>query len=186
MKIRSFYSLLFLCIMILLVLPGTAYGAMDPEEVEEIKRNAPIHVIGNVESDVLVKDLSTEDYPKQLRKMQLSVQEYRKTPDSQNQEHTLEIYYTYVPSWVAMAGGSKMDIYEGDQIEIWLRKGEYGWESAAGGNTVEHLSYVEGRKEHIPEPKAHKVKETFNENIGVLVMSGLVISLLVFLVLTRR
>ncbi|WP_446855071.1 hypothetical protein [Halobacillus faecis] len=172
--------------MFFLLLPGTAFGAMDPEEVQEIKRNAPLHVIGSVESDVLVKDLSTEDSPRQLRKMQLSVQEYRKIPDSHNQEHTIEIYYTYVPSWIATAGGSKMDIYEGDQIEIWLEKGEYGWESAAGGNTVEHLSYVEERKEHIPEPKAHTVMETFNENIGVLVMSGLVISLLIFLFLTRR
>ncbi|SDN96644.1 hypothetical protein [Halobacillus aidingensis] len=185
MESRSFHPLLLFC-MILILMPDTAYGAMDPEEVEGIKREAPLHVIGSVESDVLVKDLSTDNSPKQLRKMRLSVQEYRKAPGTINRERSIEVFYTYIPSWVAMAGGSKMDIYEGDEIELWLDKGEYGWEPAAAGNTVEHLSYVEDRKEPIPEPKTHAAKETFNENLGVLVMGGFVIALLFFIFLSRR
>ncbi|MYL50010.1 hypothetical protein GLV98_10975 [Halobacillus litoralis] len=183
MKSRLLHPLLML-LFILLLIPNIAYGAMDPEEVEEIKREAPLHVIGSVESDELVKDLSTEDSPKQLRKMELSVQQYRKAPASINRERSIEVYYTYIPSWIAMAGGSKMDLYEGDEIEIWLQKGGDGWEPAAGGNTVEHLSYVENRKEPIPEPKVHAVKESFNGTLGVLVMSGIVIVLLLGLFLT--
>ncbi|REJ10938.1 hypothetical protein [Halobacillus trueperi] len=178
--LHPFLMLLFIALFI----PATTYGAMDPEELKEIKMEAPLHLVGSVESDVLVKDLSTDDSPKQLRKMRLSVQEYRKAPGSINRERSIEVFYTYIPSWVAMAGGSKMDIYEGDEIELWLEKGKYGWEPAAGGNTVEHLSYVKDRKDPIPEPKAHAGKEMFNENLGVLFMSGLVIALLVFLFMT--
>lgn len=129
-----------------------------PSEVEERKNEASLHLIGTVTADVLFKDItSDEQYPQQLRKMNLEVDKLIKIPETEKEKTSLEVYYSYIPSWQASeyAGGERMDIAVGDVIEIWLEQGEYGWEPALGGNTVEHLKYIKNRNEPISEPILH-------------------------------
>ena len=76
-----------------------------------------------------------------------------------------------------------MDITINDVIEIWLEKGEYGWEPVLSGYSVEHIKYIEKRNEPIPEPFFHYMERTMATNIQYnlngVVMIGIAFSLLV-------
>ncbi|MBA2176424.1 hypothetical protein H0266_16115 [Halobacillus locisalis] len=173
----------------ILLFPVSTIASMEPSEIEEIKRQAPLHIIGTVKNDSLTEDLSDQSTsPEQLRQMKLRISKVVKKPDEVDLSinDSFDVIYTYIPSWVAMNGGKKVDIYEGDQIEIWLERGEHGWEPASGGDTIDHLTYVENRSEPIPEPWTHWIKETFREYIGVVVMSMFVLAIIMVLFLTRR
>jgi hypothetical protein len=164
-------------------------AAPPPTEVQEFKEKSPLQVIGRVEKDELVKDESEErGYSNQIRTMQLRVNKIIKKPNSlelQSREK-LNIVYSYVPSWVPMAGGTKMDIVVGDEIEIWLELGERGWEPAYGGDTVNHMKYMQPRIEPIPEPINSRIPRNFEGNMELLVFAGLVFILLVIIVVSKK
>lgn len=65
----------------------------------------------------------------------------------------VDVYYTYIPEWLVIEGGAKMDIAVSDQIEIWLAAEGAEWIPAASGDTVSHLFKSENRPEHMAAPK---------------------------------
>jgi hypothetical protein len=156
---RFTYVLLFICLTIGIGI--NVSSAPDPLEVDEIKTNAPVHVIGTVKEDILYKEKSKEDgIHFQIRQVVLEVSEIKKQNDSLQKK--LDIFYHYIPLWQAdlWSGGERVDIAVGDKIEIWLKKGEYGFVPALGGNTIKHLTYMEERPEYIKEPIFHYFTRT--------------------------
>jgi hypothetical protein len=156
---KALFSVIFGFIFLFMTIPEMKpKAAPPPYEIEKAKQEAPLHVIGTVTSDQLYKDI-TEDKedPVQIRKINLNVKQILKAPANKTLA-TVDIFYTYIPSWQAYIGAKRMDIAVGDVIEIWLKKGEYGWEPALSGNTMKHIKYVKNRKEPIPEPFWHSIK----------------------------
>jgi hypothetical protein len=124
----SLFSVIFIFIFPFMTMKPNA--ASPPSEIEKAKQEAPLHVIGTVTSDQMYKDITEEnETPVQIRKMNLDVKQVLKAPTTETLT-TVDIFYTYIPSWQAYSGAKRMDIAVGDVIEIWLKKGEYGWESA--------------------------------------------------------
>jgi len=152
---------ILLCLILtvgIILVTSTGLTAPPPNEVEERKKEAPLHLIGTVTADEKFKDTSQdEENPQQIRRMSLRVDRLIKGSDEVKEKSTIEVFYWYIPSWQAnqYTGGKRMDIAVGDVIEVWLTEGEYGLEPALGGNTVEHVKYAEVRKEPIPEPLSH-------------------------------
>lgn len=168
----------------------TSFAAPPPNEVEERKNEAPLYLIGTVVADDLFKDLTTDEkYPNQLRRMRIEVDRLLKAPVTEKETKSLEVYYSYIPSWQAKeySGGERMDVAIGDVIEIWLTDGEYGLEPALGGNTVEHIKYTEDRNEPIPEPFLHFIERKYssilNENVEAFVLT--VLSLILFFIVVK-
>jgi hypothetical protein len=181
--------LLFAFMLLNLVMASLVVAAPPPTEVLEFKdKSSPLHVIGEVEEDVLLKEDSEErGYSSQIRTMQLRIDKIIKKPSNLGLKsgELLNIVYSYVPSWVLMEGGAKMDIVVGDQIEIWLKLGDKGWEPAFGGETVDHVKYMEPRKEPIPEPIHNRVQRNIEGNLELVIFGGLVFILLVMVVLQK-
>ncbi|EZP77246.1 hypothetical protein H839_06374 [Parageobacillus genomosp. 1] len=185
-----FRKTLFSSIFIFLFMTMKPNAAPPPSEIEKAKQEAPLHVIGKVTSDQLYKDITEEkEIPVQIRKMTLDVKQILKAPTNETLT-TVDIFYTYIPSWQAYSGAKRMDIAVGDVIEIWLEKGEYGWEPALSGNTVKHLKYVENRKEPIPEPFWHSIKRNVRTvwliHSSVTVLVGILAFLFTFVLLAWR
>jgi hypothetical protein len=182
---------IFLFAFILLLIFGMAsfvFSAPPPTEVLEIKEKSPLQVIGKVDEDVLLKDESQErGYPNQKRTMQLRIEKIIKKPIHLDLKpgEALNIVYSYIPSWIPMDGGAKMDIVVGDEIEIWLKLGEDGWEPAFGGETVNHVKYMDPRKEPIPEPFKSRLKHNFKENIELFVFAGFLLILLIIIIVSK-
>jgi hypothetical protein len=180
--------LLFAFMLLNLVMASLVFAAPPPTEVLEFKEKSPLHVIGEVEEDVLLKDESDKrGYSSQIRTMKLRIDKIRKQPPNLGlkSRESLNIVYSYVPSWVPMDGGAKMDIVVGDQIEIWLEYGDKGWEPAYGGETVNHLKYMDPRKEPIPEPIYNWVFRNIKGNLELVIFAGLVFILLLIVVLQK-
>jgi hypothetical protein len=182
---------IFLFAFILLLIFGMGsfvFSAPPPTEVLEFKEKSPLQVIGVVDEDLLLKDESQErGYPNQKRTMQLRIEKIIKKPIHLDLKpgESLNIVYFYIPSWVPMDGGAKMDIVVGDEIEIWLNLGEDGWEPAFGGETVRHVKYMDPRKEPIPEPYKSRLKRNFERNIELFVFAGFVSILLVIIIVSK-
>lgn len=158
---------------------------MDPAEIKKRHSEVPFHITGEVIEDVKVKDLSEEkDGAYQLRKMTIAIDEVITSDVSEAQAKTVEVFYSYLPSWRAReyVGGKPMDITINDVIEIWLDKGKYGWEPVLSGYSVEHIKYIEKRNEPIPEPFFHYMEKTMETNIQYN-LSGVVIIGIVFSVI---
>lgn len=190
---KGIIRLLFIMIIGLFLEATTTVAAPPPTEVKERIDEAPIHLIGTVTADELFKDISkSEQYPQQVRKMNLKVDRLIKVPTNEKEKKNIEVFYWYIPSWQAKeyTGGERMDIAVGDVIEIWLVEGEYGWEPALGGNTVNHIKYAESRKEPIPEPFWHSIgrksSSLLKENTEALVLVILSIILLLIGVKARN
>jgi hypothetical protein len=180
--------LLFAFMLLNLVMAPLVFAAPPPTEVLEFKEKSPLHVIGQVEEDVLLIDETEErGYSSQIRTMQLRIDKIIKKPPNLGLKsgESLNIVYSYVPSWVPMEGGAKMDIVVGDQIEIWLELGDKGWEPSYGGETVNHVKYIEPRKEPIPEPIHKRVKRNIEGNLELVIFGGLVFILLLMVVLQK-
>ncbi|CAG9610729.1 hypothetical protein [Pseudoneobacillus rhizosphaerae] len=180
--------LLFAFMLLNLVMAPLVFAAPPPTEVLEFKEKSPLHVIGQVEEDVLLIDETEErGYSSQIRTMQLRIDKIIKKPPNLGRKsgESLNIVYSYVPSWVPMEGGAKMDIVVGDQIEIWLELGDKGWEPSYGGETVNHVKYIEPRKEPIPEPIHKRVKRNIEGNLELVIFGGLVFILLLMVVLQK-
>jgi hypothetical protein len=166
-----------------------AFAAPPPTEVLEVKEKSPLQVIGEVEEDVLLKDESEKrGYPNQIRSMQVRIDKIIKKPLNLvlKSGESLNIVYSYVPSWVPMDGGAKMDIIVGDQIEIWLELGDKGWEPAYGGNTVRHLKYIEPRKEPIPELINKKIQRHIEGDLEFVIFAGFIFILLLMVVISQK
>lgn len=144
--------LLFYC------LPSIALAAPDPSEVEEIKQAAAAHVIGEVIKDELVEQKDDANFPYQERKMTLQITDVLKAAEGIQSNTAIEVHYTYIPSWIVMEGGARMDIAVSDKIEIWLDSDETGWKPALSGNTIVHLQKSEKRPEHIKAPPLSKLQ----------------------------
>jgi hypothetical protein len=179
------FTVIFM-ILFLIIIPQTKpFAAPPPSEIEKAKQGAPLHVIGTVTSDQLYKDITVEkETPVQIRKMNLDVRQVFKTPTNETLT-TVDVFYTYIPSWQAYSGAKRMDIAAGDVIEIWLEKGEYGWEPALSGNTVKHIKYVKNRYEPIPEPLWHFVQRSartaFLEHSSITVLIVILLFLFMFI-----
>jgi hypothetical protein len=181
-------NILFAFMLLNLVMASLVFAAPPPTEVLEFKEKSPLHVIGEVKRDVLLKDeLQERGYSSQIRTMQLRIDKIIKKPPNLGLKsgESLNIVYSYVPSWVPMEGGAKMDIVVGDQIEIWLELGDKGWEPAYGGETVNHVKYIEPRKEPIPEPIRNRVQRNIEGNLEIVIFGGLVFILFFIVVLQK-
>ena len=177
-------ALFVLTIIIHALFATSIFASMDPTEIKKRNSEAPFHIIGEVIEDEMIKDLSEEkDRPYQLRKMTIAIDEVIKSEDSDARATTVEVFYSYHPSWIVGEGGKAMDITINDVIEIWLDKGEYGWEPVLSGNSVEHIKYIDKRNEPIPEPFFHYMERTMATNIqynlSSVVMIGIAFSILV-------
>jgi hypothetical protein len=186
MDVRLFKSIVCMfIIMVFLITPFSmlVHGAPDPSEVEEIKENAPLHVIGEVIADEVEEDFSNQNRPYQIRIMNLKISEVSRSPAGMEEIDQLEVYYKYVPKWSVgdFVGGKRMDIAVGDVVEIWLEEGENGWESALWGNTVHHIKYTSNRNQAIPEPFWHafkrKANDFFEHHTSLLVIISLIAAL---------
>lgn len=180
---------LFAFMLINVVMASLVFAAPPPTEVLEIKEKSPLQVIGEVKADDLLKDESQErGYPNQRRKMHLLIENIIKKPTNLDliSGESLNVYYSYVPSWVPMDGGAKMDIAVGDKIEIWLELGVMGWEPALGGETVNHVKYFEPRKEPIPEPLYKKAHRIVKGNLEYVIFVGFVLILLFMLAISQK
>ncbi|WP_442594615.1 hypothetical protein [Neobacillus sp. D3-1R] len=191
MKLKRFLAIAM--ILILGVRLETAFAAPEPSEVKKIKDKAPVHLKATVLQDELFKDLTKEKGSYyQIRKMKLKVNHF--IINLTNEAQDLDIYYSYIPAWQAdkWVGGKNVDIAVGDEVEIWLEKGEYGLEPALGGYTVEHLKYASKRKEPIPEPLNHmisrKVHETWVKHSSLMVIGVmlLILSIISFNALHKK
>jgi hypothetical protein len=181
--------LLFAFILLNLCMGSLVFAAPPPTEVLEIKEKSPLQILGEVEADDLLKDKSQErGYPNQIRSMQLRIEKIIKKPTNLDliSGDSLNVYYSYVPSWVHMDGGAKMDIAVGDKIEIWLELGEMGWEPALGGETVNHVKYMEPRKEPISEPLYKKARRIVKGNLEYVIFVGFVLILLYMVVISQK
>ena len=183
---KSITALFVLSIIIHALFATSIFASMDPAEIKKRHSEAPFHITGEVIKDEMIKDLSEEkDGAYQLRKMTIAIDEVIKSEDSEAQAKSVEVFYSYLPSWRAreFVGGKPMDITINDVIEIWLDKGEYGWEPVFSGYSVEHIKYIEKRNEPIPEPFFHYMERTMANNIQYnlngVVMIGIAFSLLV-------
>ncbi|MEH7441931.1 hypothetical protein V7201_06285 [Bacillus sp. JJ1122] len=172
---------------------ATPMAAPPPTEVKERKDEAPLHLIGTVTADELFKDTSkSEQFPQQVRSMKLKVDRMIRVPSTEKEKTSIEVYYWYIPSWQAReyTGGERVDIAVGDIIEIWLVEGEYGWEPALGGNTVNHIKYAENREEPIPEPFLHsierKTSSLLKENTEEIVLILLSLVLILIVIKARK
>jgi hypothetical protein len=174
-----------------LLFPRSIFASPPPSEIEKAKAAAPIHLIGTVTSDQLYKDLTKEKgNPYQIRRMTLSVKRVIKAPQQQKISK-IAVYYFYTPSWENdKSGGQPMNIAVGDVIEIWLKKGEVGWEPSFDGYTVNHLKYAKKRSEPIPEPFAHMIQRHFHEawshHSDLIVLLGIILFLVVFVIVERK
>ncbi|WP_088008845.1 hypothetical protein [Indiicoccus explosivorum] len=145
-------SMLSGLLVLLLVLSGSsqpASAAMEPEEVERVHAEAPLHLTGEVTEDVLL--FQNEEHS-QTREMTLEIEAVLKQPENAELPSSLPIQYTYIPSWVQMTGGEKMDIAVGDRIEIWLEPEDGNWHPVLSGTSVKHLYYIDPRSEHMRKP----------------------------------
>jgi hypothetical protein len=146
----------------------TIFSAMEPSEINKRNSEAPFHIKGEIISDELVKDLTKEKGdPYQLRKMTINIEHVFKSPSSEKNATLVNVYYSYIPSWRALEyiGGKTMDVVVDDVVEIWLEKGEYGWEPVLSGYSVNHLFYVKNRVEPIPEPILDKVQRNVSSSL---------------------
>ncbi|MGA9228480.1 MAG: hypothetical protein WB217_19220, partial [Mesobacillus sp.] len=160
MKRRLLIMVFIMPLVVFFVNEIICVASPPPTEVEERKNEAPLHLIGTVTADSMFKDITKEeDSPQQIRKMSLDVAKLIKAPSEEKSISEIEVYYSYIPAWRSgeYIGGQRMDITVEDVIEIWLEKGENGWEPVLGGNTVEHLKYVQNRNNPFPEPFLHAI-----------------------------
>jgi hypothetical protein len=189
-KVKILFILFMLLnVYLFLITASSIFAAPPPSEVKEIKEKSPLQVIGEVEADVLLKDESQErGYPNQRRTMFLRIEKILKKPTNLvlKSGESLNIVYSYIPSWVPTVGGAKMDIVVGDKIEIWLKLGEDGWEPALGGETVNHVKFIEPRKEPIPEPIYNRAHRTIKENLGYAIFVGLAVILLLLVIILQK
>ncbi|MGO1057891.1 hypothetical protein ACTL32_02040 [Planococcus sp. FY231025] len=144
---------------------AAAFAAMDPEEIKEIKQAAPLHLRGEVSEDAFIKEI---DFPGQERVMSIKVAEVLKGSELVHPGETIDVFYTYIPHWLEVEGGAKMDIAVSDKIEIWLVSEESTWKPAASGDTVTHLFKSEERPEHMVQPFTD-VASGFIDEIPLLV-----------------
>lgn len=128
----------------------TALAAMEPSEVEKINNGAPVHLIGTVTNDKLIKELPEQHF--QERQMQIQVEEIQKQAPGIELPSLIWVDYTYIPPWLEMEGGRKMDIAVSDRIEIWLEPVSNGWQPALSGDSIHHLSKASERPAHIVAP----------------------------------
>lgn len=149
-------------LVILIWATGSVYviAAMDPEEIKEIKKAAPLHLQGEVIADTLIRET---DFPGQERIMSIRISEIHKGAQLAEPDNTIEVSYTYIPEWVEAEGGARMDIAVSDRLEIWLKEENGVWTPAASGDTVMHLSKGEERPEHMPEPIRQAAVNFFTE-----------------------
>lgn len=158
---------------------AAAFAAMDPQEVEEIKQAAPLHLRGEVSEDAFIKEI---DFPGQERVMSIKVAEVLKGPELAQPGETIDVFYTYIPHWLEVEGGAKMNIAVSDKIEIWLVPEGGSWKPAASGDTVTHLFRSEERPEHMAQPLTD-VASGFFDGIPLLVYVILSLSAIFGLVL---
>ncbi|MET1013663.1 MAG: hypothetical protein ABWX61_04040 [Paenisporosarcina sp.] len=194
-SLRKITALFGLWMIIHVLLSTSIFAAMDPGEIKKRHSEAPFHITGEVVKDELVKDLTEEkDGAFQLRKMTIAIDEVIKSEATEAQATRIEVFYAYLPSWRALdyVGGKPMDITVNDVIEIWLNKGQYGWEPVLSGYSVEHIKYINKRNEPIPEPFFHFMERTMESNIqhntSAVVIIGIVFvtCLLIFTGLRKR
>ncbi len=192
-KTNRYLLLMLLLTCFYLKVSPPIFAAPDPVEVEKLKKNAPIQLIGTVVKDELRQDLTTEkELYHQLRTMTISVKEWIRVPSDDRKNKSIDVIYSYIPSWQAdlYVGGSRMDITVGDVVEIWLRQGDYGWEPVLGGNTVNHIVYVDDREEPIPEPFPHKLKRSlyqiWESNTSLVVLVSLIVFVSVLMITFRK
>ncbi|WP_139492310.1 hypothetical protein [Brevibacillus dissolubilis] len=163
---RYRFTLLMLAVCFVLIPPMIGWAAPPPTEVEELKREAPVHVKLEITQDRVERILNPDPMsPVQLRIVEGRVLEVFKQPSSLGigEGSLLKVAYSYLPSWSwdQYAGGAPVDVRPGDRIEIWLvPDDEYGteaWTPVLGGNTIVHLIRVESRPDYIKEPLAHRL-----------------------------
>lgn len=145
MRIFLAFVFLFTCTFFM-----TALAAMEPAEDEKIKNGAPVHLIGTVIDDKLDKELPEQHF--QERKMQLQIDEVKRQSLNIGLPPSIWIDYTYIPDWLEMEGGRKMDVAVSDRIEIWLEPTATGWQPVLSGDSVHHLSKASKRPEHMAAP----------------------------------
>lgn len=181
---RILYSFILISFFFCLfaTIPSLIKAAPDPAEIEKLKRDAPIQLIGTIVKDEFQKDLTEQDHYSQLRKMTISVEEWIKVPSDEKKSDMIEVVYTYIPLWKTYhsPGGRYMDISVGDVVEIWLEEREFGWEPVFGGNTVSHIVYVDNRTEPIREPLLHKLQRNLNQLWVTNSSTVVLVSLIVF------
>ncbi|MFX3673337.1 MAG: hypothetical protein ACE3JQ_02655 [Paenisporosarcina sp.] len=180
-KVFSFISILLL---INIFFSDTIIASMDPVEIEKLNSEASFHITGKVTSDELYRDISAEqELTYQIRKMTIDIDEILKKPSTVNEDEiSIEVYYSYIPSWLEYVGGKRMDITVNDVIEVWLEDGETGWEPVLSGDSVNHIEYVKKRNEPISEPILHFFKRILESNIqsngNGIVITGIFLSII--------
>lgn len=174
---KRIHQLFCFCLICMFLFQTTAHpvlAAPSPEYVKQMKAEAPLQIIGIVEADTKVRNAEIGEGA-EVRKVTLRVQEVKKKPDSLvlPAGDAIDFFYTYIPPEIDMAGSARVNIIEGDQIEIWLKTGEEGWVPAVSGNTIELLQSGGPR----PEPTQHQGSSWISENEYVIIAAAALIIL---------
>ncbi|MGC5324524.1 hypothetical protein [Brevibacillus sp. SYSU BS000544] len=158
---------LLLCLIVAFVFgnsdPSFSLASPPPSEISKIKNEAPLHLIGAIQHDQLLADLTTDpDQPKQYRTIQLLVTKVVKTPNELTlQEGDLVSFnYHYIPSWSAIdyVGASPILVSQGDMIEVWLTSRNSSFEPALSGYTLRMITSSVKHTDYVQEPILHKIK----------------------------
>lgn len=164
--------ILGIVLLMVLGLTQQAFAAPDPVEVERMKAESELHIIGTVVSDSLIETLvETDELVKQLRQAEIEINSIiNNTSDTPLAEGELiTITYTYIPNWVPMVGNRQFYLYPDDQIETWLVSNETSWSPIFGGVTVDHLHLAEDRTEPYPEPYQYDLNWLFTGILFIIV-----------------
>lgn len=168
-----------LVFFVLSAFPAIAFAAPDPNEVEAIKQAAPIHLIGTVIEDEMLEQIDDSNFPHQERKMVLHITSIVKGLEETDARSSVEVHYMYIPSWLEMEGGARMDIAKSDKIEIWLKKEAGVWKPALSGNTVVHLYKNENRPQHMLPPPT-SIPNFIKSKLSTIPL-GMIVAVLLFL-----
>lgn len=158
---------LFHCIIIFFLLssssPLLCFASPPPSEINSRKDEAPLHLIGIIQEDELLTDLTTDpDHPKQYRTITLLVTDLLKKPNelSLQKGEAFSVNYHYIPSWSSSdySGSNPILISPGDVVEVWLTYRNSKWEPVLSGYTVHTITSTGNYKDFVQEPFLHKLK----------------------------
>jgi hypothetical protein len=186
-NILNYMTIFFVMTLTVFYPSNISMAAPDPTEVDKIKDQAPLHLVGKVIQDDVHKDLTKEKgHYYQIRKMRIKIVDIKRASITLTRPF-VDVYYTYIPDWqgVKYDGYQQTTIVINDVIEVWLKQGELGWEPALGMYTLEHVKSVLNRTEPIPEPYLHffkrKLISALSNHAPFFVLASLIV--LVFVII---
>lgn len=140
-------------------LPNLIIAAPDPTELKVLKEETPLHIVGEVLEDELVKVHKKEEHDTQTRVMTIKIHEIiRQKEHSYKNGEVIKVAYHYLPTWVDYSGGGSIQVVKGDNLKLWLQFEDGKFTPLLGISGVEMVKANGDRIEHVNQPLLQKVK----------------------------